>query len=215
MIRLISRLLPSSPVTLAVSGGVDSMALLGFFSRSRNNLTVLFVHHETETSENAMRFLLNHHLIQDTNFIVRYIPEKEIPVGQSSEAFWREARFNIFSSMEHPVVTAHHLDDVIETYLMGLLDGNPKFINPKLELNSGNLVYRPFLRTTKQSLIDWCYTNNISWIEDTTNVDTSYRRNNIRHTVVPSLFAVQPGFHKTFLKMFDSWLDETFNINNK
>ena len=93
-----------------------------------------------------------------------------------------------------PVITAHNLDDCVETYIWGCLHGTPKVI-PKVRNN----VLRPFLTTKKENLVSWCQRKNISWCEDTSNNDITYTRNYIRHHLLPHAQQVNPGL-KTLVR---------------
>lgn len=182
----------NSDVIVGCSGGVDSMFAAHFLAQKRyRNVHLLFVHHRTEDSEKAMNFLSKHALDETgaKSFRVEYI-EAEAP-DSSKEDFWREQRYNIFKAQELQVVTAHHLDDCMETYLFGALNGTPKVI-PYQHKN----VVRPFLLTRKSQMVDWCKRKNVKWVEDSSNQDTKYMRNRIRHSLMPEALAVNPGLHK-------------------
>jgi tRNA(Ile)-lysidine synthase len=111
------------------------------------------------------------------------------------EEFWRDERYNFLSQLG-TVITAHHLNDCVETYLWSSIHGNPKII-PSIRNN----VIRPFLATPKIELINWCIRKNINWCEDTSNDDVKYQRNFIRKVVVPQAYKVNPGLDKVVKKM--------------
>jgi tRNA(Ile)-lysidine synthase len=63
----------------------------------------------------------------------------------------------------------------------------------------GNVI-RPFLTTRKQDLVEWCVKHSVPWIEDTSNLDTRYTRNYIRHKMMPHVLKVNPGIYKMVKK---------------
>ncbi len=121
---------------------------------------------------------------------VGYLREP-IPKGESAEGFWREKRYEFLHGFDKPVITAHHLDDCVETWLFSAIHGNPKTI----AYNYANVI-RPFLLYKKEFMTAWCVKNNVKWIEDLTNFDTKYARNRIRHNIVPQALKINPGLHK-------------------
>lgn len=191
MISIFGDTIPSE-ITVGCSGGVDSMFAAHFLASKRwRKVHLLFVHHRTEASEDALRFLKDHALSETgaKSFTVEYI-SSEAPQS-SKEEFWRNERYRIFRSTNLPVVTAHHLDDCMETYLFGALNGTPKVI-PYRHAN----VIRPFLLTRKEQMISWCNRKGVKWVDDKSNLDTRYKRNQIRHNVMPEALKVNPGLDK-------------------
>jgi tRNA(Ile)-lysidine synthase len=187
-------------ITIACSGGVDSMAAVDFLSR-KHDVTVAFYHHGTKTSDEAMEFVAKY--CTDKNIPVMYgmIHEKFKPKDKSLEEHWREYRYKFLENCGNTVVTAHHLDDSVETYLWGCLHGTAKVP----EIVRGNVV-RPFLTTPKQKLIDWCVRKNVPWIEDKSNNNTEFTRNYIRKELMPHALTVNPGLHKVIKKIIEQKL---------
>tara|TARA_Y100000592_G_scaffold73524_1_gene114538 strand:- start:259 stop:879 length:621 start_codon:yes stop_codon:yes gene_type:complete len=182
-------------ICIAVSGGIDSMAALDFLRRTRN-ITVLHYNHGTgEYADNAMNLVKEY----CENFSIDYaIAEntETMPKGVSAEAWWREKRYSWFESeTDYPIVTAHHLDDVVENWIFTSLNGNPFLIPSK----RGQYI-RPFLSTSKKDLVDWCVRKNVPYLSDPSNEDTKYRRNYIRHTMMPHVESINPGIQKVIRK---------------
>jgi tRNA(Ile)-lysidine synthase len=120
---------------------------------------------------------------------------EEKPGKVSSEEHWRNMRYRFLDQFQ-TVVTGHNLDDCIETYIFSALHGTAKVI-PSVRNN----VLRPFLSTPKSQFIDWCQCHDLVWMEDTSNTDTKYMRNYIRHQLMPHALAVNPGLPKLIKKM--------------
>lgn len=178
-------------VYIACSGGVDSMAVLHFLENN-HAIKPLFVNHGTETSHEAEEFLVKRF---GSELIKTSIRDTAVPKNTSREEHWRIERYRIFHSFDVPIITCHHLDDCVETWLWSSLNGNPGII-PYRNRN----VIRPFRLNRKNEFIKWCQTKDICWVEDKTNVDTKYIRNYIRHELVPRALVVNPGLHKVVMK---------------
>jgi tRNA(Ile)-lysidine synthase len=180
-------------VTLAFSGGVDSVAAADFLRRN-HCIKLLFVHHGTETSEQALalakRYATEWGVPLQTHFITATKQKCE-----SQEEFWRNERYAIFEQTPGEVITCHHLDDCVETWIWSSLHGCGKLI-PTSRAN----IIRPFLSTRKQSFVQWCNKRSLTWAEDKSNADTSFIRNYIRHELLPHALRVNPGIHKTIRK---------------
>jgi tRNA(Ile)-lysidine synthetase-like protein len=183
---------PSEVKAVAVSGGVDSMALLNFLSR-KSKPTVLFFNHGTRDSKEAQIFIHDYCKSNKYQLEVGYLNSKP-KKGESLEAFWRKHRYKFLHQYEN-VVLAHHLDDAVETYVAGMCDGVEKIIPFRYKT-----CFRPILTTEKEVLINWCEKENVPWIEDVSNKNTKYRRNYIRHEVMPHLYKVNPGLRKVVRK---------------
>ena len=199
MISLFGDTVPAE-VIVACSGGVDSMFAAHFLAQKKyRSVHLLFVHHRTEASEEALNFLERHALGETgaKSFAVEYINSKA--PESSKEEFWRNERYRIFKAMRTPVVTAHHLDDCMETYLFGALNGTPKVI-PYRHAN----VIRPFLLTRKEQMISWCNRKGVQWIDDKSNMDTKYKRNQIRHNLMPEALKVNPGLDKVVARKVET-----------
>jgi len=107
----------------------------------------------------------------------------------ASEAAARKARYEFLrrtrtASGAQAIITAHHQDDVLETAVINLLRGTGR--KGLTSLTSGEGIIRPLLDVPKSELIDYAQRHGLQWHEDTTNNDTNYLRNRIRHVVLPS-----------------------------
>jgi tRNA(Ile)-lysidine synthase TilS/MesJ len=71
-----------------------------------------------------------------------------------------------------------------------------------IPLRHANVV-RPFLTTPKREFVSWCERKNVPWCEDSSNQDTRYMRNLIRHRIVPEALIVNPGLHTVVKKMVE------------
>lgn len=194
MIKLLGRL--PRKFYLAVSGGVDSMAAYDFL-KNNHEITPIFFNHGTKDSEHAEEIV---RLSMPQTLVVGKIQYK-IGKGQSLEEYWRNERRAFFIGVQHVhfrqfneipvIVTAHHLDDVVETWMFSSMHGQSKLI----QYNNG-LVTRPFLLTRKEELENWAEKKDVVYIEDLSNKDTSRMRNYIRHEMMSHILKINPGIHK-------------------
>mgnify|MGYP000849490835 FL=1 len=192
MIKLQGRI-PRS-IYLACSGGVDSMACLNFLNRN-HNVTVLHYNHGTAHADKAQRFVENYCQKNDINYLLGGV-KGTIPPGRSKEDFWREQRYKFFDNFtDKPLITCHHLDDCVETWIFSSLHGTGKWIPYRR-----NHIIRPFRLTRKRDFELWLNLNNIDYILDDSNNELCYNRNYIRHQMMPHVLHVNPGIYKTLHK---------------
>lgn len=182
-------------ITIACSGGVDSMAIVDFLKR-KHDVTIAYFHHGTEHGEEARRFVAQYCV--DNNMPMLYGSCRgRRNTDESQEEYWRRERYDYLSELG-PVITCHHLDDCVETYIWSCLHGTPKVI----PLTRNN-VLRPFLTTRKQELVSWCLRHEVPWIEDQSNQDTKYMRNYVRNVLMPQALHVNPGLHTLVKKIVE------------
>ena len=191
-------------VTVALSGGVDSVAIVDFLSR-KHNVRCAFFHHGTANSEAAHEFVKDFCKSRELELTVGELTASK-PKDQSTEEFWRNERYAFLEKIPETVLTAHNLDDCVETYVYGCLHGRPKVIPI-----SRNNIIRPFLTTPKTNFISWCTRKNIKWCEDSSNQDVKYMRNYIRHELLPCALKVNPGLSTVVKKIVEQRLTD-FNL---
>ncbi len=191
MIQLLHKL--PRKLTVAFSGGVDSVAITDFLSNN-HDIEAAFFHHGTDNSDNAYDFVWQFCKDRNIPFHIGYI-ENEKPKEHSWEEHWRNERYRFLEQFEY-VVTGQHLNDCIETYIWSTMHGTPKII-PDTRKN----VHRPFLLNPKSEFIDWCTRKNLAWCEDHSNENTDYMRNYIRKYVVEHAYHINPGIEKVVKKL--------------
>jgi tRNA(Ile)-lysidine synthase len=174
----------------AVSGGVDSMALLHMLHEAAKQdqsiqVTVAHLDHGIRPDSRRDRELVE---AAAASYGLPYIYE-EVQLGpDASEATAREARYSFLREVSRKVgggviVTAHHQDDVLETMVLNLLRGTGRRGMASL-VDRADIV-RPLLNIPKTKLIAYARLHNLKWHEDSTNSDTTYLRNYIRHIIMP------------------------------
>ena len=196
---MISIALRPEVYVVAVSGGVDSVALLDILSKqhaSQNEIqpTQLIVAH----FDHGIR--ADSH--KDRQFVAKLAKRYGYPfvygetqLGSSaSEEAARTARYDFLRKVKNSVdasiiVTAHHQDDALETAVFNLLRGTGRH-GVVLQERSGD-VWRPLLPYSKDALLTYAKQRDLKWREDITNQDTSYSRNYIRNILLKRLTAKQ------------------------
>ena len=185
-------------VVLACSGGRDSMSALEFLVRGRREVTIAYFNHSTSHGEDAEAFLREFCDRQKLPLVCgRYNNRNKIE--RPTESTWRIARYQFLSEFDDTVITAHHLDDVIEWWIFSSMRGNPNLIPIQRE---DVKVIRPFLLSRQRELHNIFH--EYPHIEDPTNMEAVHTRNFIRHEVVPKVLKINPGLHTTIKNLYNS-----------
>lgn len=193
-------------VLLAVSGGVDSMVLLELFKSlpvaERPFFAVAHVNHQLRPeSQEEATFL--EAFCQDEGILFYEKTWQARPAG-NLENQARQARYSFFTEICQDegfdcLVTAHHGDDQAETILMKLISGsqlqNLVGIRPTSQ-RDGLVIHRPLLAFSKDDLLAWALTHQISYFEDASNLENDYFRNRIRNQIMPQFKAENANFLK-------------------
>jgi tRNA(Ile)-lysidine synthase len=227
MIKMLGRV--DRDFILTLSGGVDSMVALDFLAKRNRNVLALHFDHGTEYGARARSFVEEVCLLNNIPLVVGSI-SRERDAGESKEAYWREQRYSFFDSWDDgrhsrvvdfdnqffkrsKIVTCHHLDDAVETYLFSSIRGNAKLI-PYARQN----YIRPFLLTKKSEIIEYANRQGVQWLDDPSNANQDFARNFIRHTLLPNALQVNPGLHKTvkkkILAQYEAQQDFEYQIDN-
>lgn len=190
MLKILGKL--PRTITVACSGGVDSMAIVDFLRRN-HEVRVAYFNHGTEHGAEAAQFVAHYCHKNSLQFIHGDL-RSEKDAKESQEEYWRRERYTFLDELG-AVVTAHHLDDVAETWVWSCMNGTPSLLPYKR-----GCVFRPFLLNRKHDLQDWAVRKSVPFIQDKSNYDTKYLRNKIRLTVMPTLMTVNPGLHTVLRK---------------
>lgn len=192
MIKVLGNI-PKGEFGLACSGGVDSMAILDFLVNGRYNPNVLYFNHNTKHGNDAEEFITKYCKDKGLKLI---IGRTDINPTSNKEKQWSDARYEFFSNFDYPIMTCHHLDDCVETYIFTCLRGFQSVI----PYRKGNVI-RPFLLNEKSAFESWCKRKDVPFIEDNSNKCLDFSRNRIRHNIVPEALTVSPGLKGIVKKM--------------
>jgi tRNA(Ile)-lysidine synthase len=183
----------SGPLVLAVSGGLDSMALLHAAARvCRDDIAVVatFDHGTSPAAAAAAAH------------VAGAAAELRLPVviGRArrihrDEAGWREERWRflreVAAASRGTIVTAHTEDDHVETVLMRAMRGAGARGLAALHAPSAGIA-RPFLGVTRSAISAYAERHGIDFIDDPTNRSMRHFRNRVRLEILPALLAVRP-----------------------
>lgn len=202
-------------ILLALSGGVDSVVLaellleLGYtFSAAHCNF-----HLRAEESNRDADFVIKWAECHGVELFIQdfdtygYMQEK----GISLEMAARELRYSWFENIMQEnqfdyLLTAHHADDSAETFFINLLRGTGIAGLHGILPKNGNII-RPLLFATRKSILDYAESKNIQFVEDSTNSETKFLRNKIRHRVIPMLKEISPDFDSIIRKNIERLRD--------
>lgn len=193
MIKLLHKL--PRQINLAFSGGVDSLVAAQFL-RKNHDVTLLHFNHGCEYSDEIERQVVSLSAALELNLIVKCIDDPTPPAGMSLEDHWRRNRYR-FLRAHAPVVTAHHLDDAMETWIWSSLHGQGKLIPSRDEQ-----VIRPFLITPKAVLEAYAVRHNLKPVPDPYNFELDLTRNYIRANIIPHALKINPGLPKVIRKKY-------------
>jgi tRNA(Ile)-lysidine synthetase-like protein len=189
MIKVIKSILPKNQqYYLAVSMGVDSVAAL-FWLRSKGyKITPLHFNHNLRPQNYTMqeRFF---DLCNDFNFNGK----SDVGLNLITEADCRKARLDFYAreAAGSTIITAHHLNDWVENYLLNCFRGHPNHIPIPLESNFNNFnLIHPFLLSKKSDFKQYLERN--GWLkyvveDESNNVVKGSRRNWVRNAIIPEM----------------------------
>jgi tRNA(Ile)-lysidine synthase len=181
---------PPGVYVVAVSGGIDSRALLHLLSEHNKThakwqLTVAHLDHGMRPDSNADRQFVEK-LAKNEGLEFVY---KRINLGASTnEARARKERYTFLHDVRNKInarsiITAHHQDDVLETAIINMLRGSGR--RGLSSLSSRPDVLRPLLLVSKGQILTYAKANQLTWREDSTNQDDHYLRNYVRIHILP------------------------------
>lgn len=203
-------------VVLGLSGGADSVALLLLLLERGVEVVVAHCNFglrgkESDRDETFVRDLCAR---KGVKLHVRHFDTRgEARLrGESIEMAARRLRYAWFEELRkkedaEAVCTAHHRDDNVETFLLNLLRGSgldgltgmpaDTFAQHEEERERRPRLIRPLLHTSRAELEDFLKSKGQGYVVDSTNTETLYRRNKIRHEVLPLLRGMNPAIDRT------------------
>jgi tRNA(Ile)-lysidine synthase len=191
---------------LAFSGGVDSLVLADLLHKAGYNIELAHCNFQLRGQEakDDTAFCENFAKSINTKFHVIYFDTKAYAAEHklSIQMAARELRYNWFKSLkvEHSfdfILTAHHANDNVETVFVNLIRGTGiKGLQGIPEKQ--NDIVRPLLFATKDEIKDYAIKNKLVFREDSSNQEIKYKRNFIRHQIIPELKKLNPALEETF-----------------
>ncbi|MBK9177257.1 MAG: tRNA lysidine(34) synthetase TilS [Flavobacteriales bacterium] len=195
---------PGEAVLLAVSGGVDSMVLTHVMRELDYPCMVLHMEHGLRGSEGEADCAFVEEQSRMLGVPCRssrvdaaaHAKEKGISIQMAA----RELRYAFINAtaaeFKQKVAMAHHSDDAAETLLIHLLRGTGSQGWSSIKPRSGAVV-RPLLCVDRAAVLSYAQERGIRFREDSSNAETKYLRNRIRHELVPLLDQLRPGARRS------------------
>lgn len=191
---------------LTVSGGADSIVLAHLFYRAGFTAAIAHCNFGLRDAESDGDELFVKQLAEQygfpfftTRFNTKEFAHKK---GISTQMAARDLRYQWFEDVRTSqnldfIATAHHANDALETVMLNLTRGTGLAGLHGISFLNGHLM-RPLLFASKEQIVQYIAENQLSYREDSSNFSNDYKRNMIRHEVVPVLKKMNPSLEKTF-----------------
>ena len=178
---------------VALSGGVDSIAIAHHLLRAGKLKAALWFNHGDDASSHEYGVVHNFCRPNNLNLFIGDESMVDVRYSTSREKHWSDLRNTWFNQFDGQVITGHNLDDAVEYYLMTSFQGEGHYTNYR-----NKNVCRSYLTTPKSDLVEYAKEHNLQWFEDPTNGDVEFTyRNRIRHMILPEVLKVNPGLFNT------------------
>ncbi len=203
--------LKESKLLIAISGGLDSVILSQLCHQLKLNIAFAHCNFNLRGAESdgdeafVLELAKNLHVecfVEKFDTLVYAQTNK-----QSTQMAARELRYNWFRELSNLlhfdyILTAHHADDNLETFLINLSRGTGlEGFTGIPEIN--DKIVRPLLSFSRNDIEDFAKQNNLKWRDDSSNASTKYLRNKLRHEVIPILKGINPQLLQNFAKTQD------------
>jgi tRNA(Ile)-lysidine synthase len=198
--------LQKAKILIAISGGLDSMVLLDLISKTKIEFAVAHCNFqlrndESNEDEAFVKSFCNENSIQgffqkfDTK---QFAEDEKLSIQVAARKLRYEWFYELLATENFDfVLTAHHLDDQLETFLINFSRGTG--LDGLIGIPSQNdKIIRPLLIFSRTEIETFAKENKLKWREDSSNTSDKYVRNKIRHHVVPILKELNPSFLDSF-----------------
>ena len=196
-------------VLVGLSGGADSMALAYFLHFiGKYHVVAAHVNHgiRGQEAQRDEQFVTEWCQQQGIRLFTLHADVPHLAAGEKIgiEECGRKVRYDFFrktAEKEHAkIATAHTLSDQTETILFHLARGTGMRGLCGIAPVWGNII-RPFLSLSREEVERFCAFYQIPYVTDSSNLQTEYARNQIRHTVVPGLKKINPALDQAILRL--------------
>ncbi|HCE57584.1 MAG TPA: tRNA lysidine(34) synthetase TilS [Prolixibacteraceae bacterium] len=202
-------------VLLAVSGGIDSMVMLYLFEKSGFDYGIVHCNFQLrgDESDRDEEFVRTQVLIHGVPaYFKRFDTEEYAQInGISIEMAARELRYEYFEKIRiengyNFIATAHHSDDLIETFFLNLTRKTGIKGLTGIKDKSGKII-RPMLFASRADIEKYASEQYLEFREDSTNSEVVYQRNFLRHKILPLFSTLNPSFKKNLLASIENLKD--------
>lgn len=182
--------IPDGPVYVACSGGSDSVAAALYMKYEvKANICLAYVNHGTGYCLDALRTVQSLSSMLDSPMVILEI-DTHVPPKTSKQEHWRNQRYQLLNGLDLPVIIGHQLDDAVESWIFSSLNGTTSLMP-----YAHTKCVRPFLTVSKAKLREYASSFDAPIFDCPSNSDLSFRRNYIRHELMPHALVVNPGLH--------------------
>ena len=198
--------LKGKKLLLAVSGGIDSMVLMRLCIEMKMDISVAHCNFSLRGDESdADEYFVKSQTdkLQIPIFIKKFDTKKIAEKEKSSiQVVARNLRYEWFNTLlinndYDYILTAHHLDDSLETFLINFTRGSG--LNGLTGIPQQNVsIVRPLLPFSRTEIEIFANENKVEWREDSSNASGKYLRNKLRHDVIPMLKELNPSLLHSF-----------------
>ena len=191
---------------LAASGGADSMVLTNLMLSAGLDFEIAHInyHLRGESSDLDEKIVADFCFKNNIPLHIYSVSEQDQKPKNSIQLWARNLRYDYFFKILKEknldsIVTAHHLNDQMETFFINLTRGTGIRGLSGIPANE-NGILRPLLNFTKDDIYNFAKKNNIAFREDLSNAKKDYLRNKIRHDIIPELTKLNKHFTENFAK---------------
>jgi len=187
-------------ILLACSGGIDSMVLADLLLIDKCKFGIAHINHQTreeasDADQNFVETFCKQHSIK-FHFISAPVEKIAEASKENFQAYARKFRYKFFLDVLNEysydyIATAHHASDTLETFFLNLTRSTGLDGLTGIPLRN-NKIIRPLLFASKEDILNYALKFKIDFREDASNANTKYRRNLIRHDLIPKLKSISP-----------------------
>ncbi|WP_293890206.1 tRNA lysidine(34) synthetase TilS [Flavobacterium sp.] len=218
--------LKGKKLLLATSGGIDSMVLLYLCHELKLDIRVAHCNFRLRGDESGEdeKFVKEQCEKMDVLLFVNHFDTEKFAEQHklSIQVVARNLRYEWFNTLlinndYDYILTAHHLDDSLETFLINFTRGSGLDGLTGIPEQNGNIV-RPLLPFSRNEIEAFAKENNLEWREDSSNASDKYLRNKLRHDIIPLLKELNPSLLNSFentisnLKQAQTLVDDASRI---
>ncbi len=197
--------LANEPFYIAVSGGIDSMVLVHLCQQVNLDFEILHCNFRLRgvESDGETQFIESFCHSNGIPIYTKYFDTNTIAANtkESIQITARNLRYQWFQEIISLgfdyVLTAHHLDDSLETVLINFSRGTGLEGLTGIPALNGSVI-RPLLPFSRVEIEAYAQAHKIQWREDSSNASDKYLRNKIRHSIVPLFKEINTGFLDSF-----------------